>query len=191
MSSPPKDPPPEPLFDMYPAYQDELNEVDNQIHKYRSMLNASTKFMNRLSNVASLQNTQVRIVTNDARQLSDKLTLLRRRAEQGQNEFVKRSFSLFFIQSVFVFIMVSILVALLVRNNNISQETAFALEIIIGIIITAIVLYNVYVNRYRDPMDYTSLYWTSPSVFRTSPLTPSNSTPNSESTATTSEVPTK
>lgn len=174
---------PQPLYNMYPAYQDELKVIDQQIREYHPMLETSSTNTNRLFNVVSLQNTQVRIATNDARQLSDQLNILRRRAEHGQNEFVKRSFTLFFIQSVFVFIMVSILIALLARNNNISTDTAFALELIVGIVITAIVLYNVYVNRYRDPMEYTSLYWTSPSVFRTplasQPTQPTSSISNS------------
>uniref|UniRef100_A0A6C0JD30 CPW-WPC domain-containing protein n=1 Tax=viral metagenome TaxID=1070528 RepID=A0A6C0JD30_9ZZZZ len=79
---------------------------------------------------------------------SDILTL-RREIQIGENDFKEKSFIAFFLKNVFIFLLVAILIALLVKNQTIESNTGIIAGIVVSSVLLLVCLYNyvIYSNR--------------------------------------------
>ena len=77
---------------------------------------------NRIINNAILNNLKGDILT------------LRRQIQLGENEFKKRSLTIFILKSIFVLLLLSIIVGVLVRTKMISKNIALT---VVAILVTA------------------------------------------------------
>lgn len=82
-----------------------------------------------------------------ARLRNDILTL-RRQIETSENEHSKKSFIVFFLKNIFIFLLAVILVMLLVKNGNIPQEMAVKINIGLAVILTVVSAVRIWLNRY-------------------------------------------
>lgn len=82
-----------------------------------------------------------------ARLRNDILTL-RRQIETSENEHSKKSFIVFFLKNIFIFLLAVILVMLLVKNGNIPQEMALKINIGLAVILTVVSAVRIWLNRY-------------------------------------------
>ena len=89
---------------------------------------------------------------------------LRRQVEISQDETVRRNNRLFLLKLVFVYLLVSIIPVMLIKNDNISQNNGL---IVIGAftgLFMVSVLWNFYQNRNRNNLRYTVRQWDSPDI---------------------------
>lgn len=82
-----------------------------------------------------------------ARLRNDILTL-RRQIETSENEHSKKSFIVFFLKNIFIFLLAVILVMLLVKNGNIPQEMAVKINIGLAVTLTIVSAVRIWLNRY-------------------------------------------
>tara|TARA_B100000925_G_scaffold291577_1_gene280192 strand:+ start:1317 stop:1946 length:630 start_codon:yes stop_codon:yes gene_type:complete len=82
-----------------------------------------------------------------ARLRNDILTL-RRQIETSENEHSKKSFIVFFLKNIFIFLLAVILVMLLVKNGNIPQEMAVKINIGLAVILSIVSAVRIWLNRY-------------------------------------------
>ena len=92
---------------------------------------------------------------------SDILTL-RKQILIGENDFKERSFKVFFLKNIFIFLLSSILVGLLVKNDNISTSTGIYVEIVIASILLGIFVYNLWVYNNRNNNIFHKNDWEKP-----------------------------
>ena len=92
---------------------------------------------------------------------SDILTL-RKQILIGENDFKERSFKVFFLKNIFIFLLSSILVCLLVKNNNISMSTGIYVGIVIASILLGIFGYNLCVYNNRNNNIFHKNDWEKP-----------------------------
>ena len=79
---------------------------------------------------------------------NDILTL-RRQLEISENDY-KKSFTIFFLKNIFIYLLFCLLVALLVKNQNIKSSYGFIAIGVLTAIIVLVIVFNLYLNRNRN-----------------------------------------
>lgn len=101
---------------------------------------------------------------------NDILTL-RRQLEISENDYKKKSFTIFFLKNIFIYLLASLLVALLIKNENIKPQYGFiAMGVLTGIIVL-VILFNLYLNRNRNTNIFDKQDWLKPTLEETSDST--------------------
>ena len=84
-----------------------------------------------LTHMKRVSDNQDREILRNNRKLdnlrSDILTL-RRQIETNESEFEEKSFLIFFLKNIFIYLLVAIVVTLLVKNNNINMDQAMKIH---------------------------------------------------------------
>jgi len=114
---------------------DVLNEKIVTIHNMKKLNNNLSREMTR--NQLKLGNLKNDILT------------LRRQIETSENEHSKKSFIVFFLKNVFIFLLGIILVILLVKNDNITQGMAIKVSIGMAVVLVLSSLGRIWLNRYQ------------------------------------------
>lgn len=112
----------------------------------------------------SNQNKEIDRNTNKLNNIKHDVLTMRRQLEISENEYRKKTFLIFFLKNIFVFTLLSILVALLVKNGNISNNIAIVVEGVLVALMSGILLYNLYINRYRNSHYFNKMNWRSPGI---------------------------
>ncbi len=94
--------------------------------------------------------------------LKEDILTLRRQIDIGENEFLHKSYKIFFLKHIFVFCLLGILVGLLYKNNNITMQTATMIIIGLAIFFSLLFFYNVFIYRFRNVNDFHRMDWTDP-----------------------------
>lgn len=152
------------ILNRYSDWKSQLGNIEQQYMTLNQLDNRDRDMNRRVKHTIRLQDKQIHVVRDNLKEVRDKLELAKRRVEIGENEFSMRSFHMFFLQSLLVFILLSMLVALLVKNGNVDTQTAMVLEGAVAFSMTGIVLYNLYINRYRNPTKYDEINWSGPVI---------------------------
>ena len=105
------------------------------------------------------QNSEISKNDDKMSRLESDILTLTRKIEIGENNFREKSFKIFFLKNIFVFLLFSILIGLLLRNKNISMLNAILLESIIGSVLLGIILYNLWIYRNRNPHRFNKSDW--------------------------------
>ena len=66
------------------------------------------------------QDKEISRNTQKLRSLKNDILTLRRQLELGENEYRKKSFYIFFLKNIFIFLLFGLLLGLLVKNNRLS-----------------------------------------------------------------------
>ena len=82
---------------------------------------------------------------------SDILTL-RRQIETNESEFEEKSFLVFFLKNIFVYLLIAIVITLLVKNNNITMDQAMKIHIGAIIILVLLCIIHFWRNRGKHPV---------------------------------------
>lgn len=81
--------------------------------------------------------------------LRNDILTLRRQIEVSENEHSKKSFIVFFLKNVFIFLLGIILVTLLVKNGNITQGMAIKVSIGMAVVLVLLSIGRIWLNRYQ------------------------------------------
>ena len=108
-----------------------------------------------LSHMKRVSDNQDREIIRNNRKLdnlrSDILTL-RRQIETNESEFEEKSFLVFFLKNIFIYLLVAIVVTLLVKNNNITMDQAMKIHVGGIIILVLLCIIHVWRNRGKHPV---------------------------------------
>lgn len=108
-----------------------------------------------LSHMKRVSDNQDREILRNNRKLdnlrSDILTL-RRQIETNESEFEEKSFLVFFLKNIFIYLLVAIVVTLLVKNNNITMDQAMKIHVGGIIILVLLCIIHVWRNRGKHPV---------------------------------------
>ena len=126
---------------------------DDQVRDYNvntDLINVSFDHLH--SKDSLLQNQQKFMGANGGKldEMNNDVLSLRRQLELSYNEYKKRSFVIFILKNIFVFLMISLLIGILMNNKVIGPSIGTLLLVITGIVSGILILYNLYVNRGRD-----------------------------------------
>ena len=108
-----------------------------------------------LTHMKRVSDNQDREILRNNRKLdnlrSDILTL-RRQIETNESEFEEKSFLVFFLKNIFIYLLVAIVVTLLVKNNNITMDQAMKIHVGGIIILVLLCIIHVWRNRGKHPV---------------------------------------
>jgi hypothetical protein len=136
------------LASMEKEYYDAIHLMNSQIQndkKNNMILDVHTK--------------KIKENSKNLTELRNKISLLKRQIEIDENEFLKRSYIIFILKQIFIFSLLSVLIALLLKNGNIDITQAFIAECIIALILAFIFLYNEWRMRYRNANSFNKMDW--------------------------------
>jgi hypothetical protein len=94
--------------------------------------------------------------------LKEDILTLRRQIDIGENEFLHKSYKIFFLKHIFIFCLLGVLVGLLYKNNNITMQTATMIIIGLAIFFSLLFFYNVFIYRFRNVNDFHRMDWSDP-----------------------------
>jgi len=94
--------------------------------------------------------------------LKEDILTLRRQIDIGENEFLHKSYKIFFLKHIFIFCLLGVLVGLLYKNNNINMQTATMIIIGLAIFFSLLFFYNVFIYRFRNVNDFHRMDWSDP-----------------------------
>ena len=133
---------------------EEKNAVLNELKKdyERNTMILSSSYNNSDAKDTVLLNQDKNIDNNKKKinRLTTDVLTLRRQTELSFNEYKKRSFYLFILKNILIYLTLGLFIALLVKNKNIGPRTGGLLFTILGLVIGGILAYNFYLNINRD-----------------------------------------
>ena len=111
-----------------------------------------------------LNNQKKEILRNDKKlnALKSDILTLRRQLQISESDYRKKSLVIFFLKNIFIFLLISILIALLVKNGNIPQQIGVYVSIAVAVFFTIVVLYNMYIHSNRNSVIFTKLDFETP-----------------------------
>ena len=105
--------------------------------------------------------------------LKNDILTLRRQLELGENEYRKKSFYIFFLKNIFIFLLLGLLLGLLVKNERLSYNKALIAAIVLVVAFVLIMAYNLFMNRNRNSNMFERQDWSAPTLNTTSDSTTS------------------
>ena len=129
---------------------------------YNRNTNVMSDREHNLKSSARLSNNQDKEISRNTLKLTNlhnDIMTLRRQLETSENEFKKKSFIVFFLKNIFIFLLISVLVTLLIKNDNISMDVGVKIHFGLAGILAVIVIYNLFMNRYKNSSIFTKQNW--------------------------------
>lgn len=150
--------------------QNAKNSEEDKFRKLQSIYRGnSTKLMNFRKEVDThnlFKKNQDDLIdrnTHILNNLRNDILTLRRQAQIGENQFRKRSFYLFILKNMLSILLLSIVVALLVKTNILSRYRGLSIIGILGLVMVGIIVFNYVINRNINKNLYTKRDWEGPS----------------------------
>ena len=111
-----------------------------------------------------LNNQKKEILRNDKKlnALKSDILTLRRQLQISESDYRKKSLVIFFLKNIFIFLLISILIALLVKNGNIPQQIGVYVSIGVAVFFAIVILYNMYIHSNRNSVIFTKLDFETP-----------------------------
>ena len=103
--------------------------------------------------------TKNNIILNN---LKGDILTLRRQIQLGENEFKKKSRTIFILKSIFVLLLLSVIVGVLVKIQTISKNLGLTVVGILASVLVVLILINLVINRFRNANRLTKNDWVSP-----------------------------
>ena len=82
--------------------------------------------------------------------MNNDILSLRRQLELSYNEYKKRSFVIFILKNIFVYLMIALLIGILMNKKLLGNAVGSLLLFVSTVVLVLVVLYNAYLNRNRD-----------------------------------------
>jgi hypothetical protein len=141
-----------------------LVELEKEYNRVTSVMNSGIENMDKSKLFLENQNREIYRNNTKLETLKKDILTLRRQIEISENEFSKKSYYIFMLKNIFVFSLLSILLVLLYKNNNITKEMATNIIIVLAILLVLIIFYNLWITRYRNPHTFHKMDWPGPKL---------------------------
>ena len=106
--------------------------------------------MNSKDNLLKNQKKIVSSNSDKIQEMNSDILSLRRQLELSYNEYKKRSFVIFILKNIFVYLMIALLIGILMNNKLLGNAVGSLLLVVSTLVTVLIILYNAYLNRNRD-----------------------------------------
>tara|TARA_B100001093_G_C26643220_1_gene934160 strand:- start:322 stop:1020 length:699 start_codon:yes stop_codon:yes gene_type:complete len=150
-----------------------MNELQREYNRDTSIL--KDKYETGDIKDTLILNQEKEINRNDKKlnMIRNDILTLRRQLELGENEYRKKSFYLFFLKNIFIFLLFGLLLGLLVKNNRLSMTKATYAAIVLVVVFVLIIAYNLFMNRNRNSNIFEKQDWAAPTLDKVSDSTTS------------------
>ncbi len=124
-------------------------------------LRLKNDIVNQSNTEQLLKNQNKEIDRNESklRYLKNDIYTYRKQLEFSENEFKKKSFLIFFLKNIFVFLMITSIIIILVNNNILNRDLAVKLQLSIACILGVIILINLFLNRNKHNVIFSKQNW--------------------------------
>lgn len=136
-----------------------LKELERDYNRNINIINDKKRNLKNSATLTSSQDREISRNTLKLTNLHNDIMTLRRQLETSENEFKKKSFIVFFLKNIFILLLVSVLVTLLIKNQNISMGMGIKIHFGLVAILAVIVIYNLYMHRYKHSSIFTRQNW--------------------------------
>ncbi len=136
-----------------------LKELERDYNRNTKLISDRNESIENSKKLVSNQDEQISRNSLKLTNLRNDIMTLRRKLESSENEFKKKSFVVFFLKNIFILLLISILVTLLIKNNNISMSFGIKIHIGLLVVFSGIVVYNLYMHRYKHSSDFSRQNW--------------------------------
>ena len=104
-------------------------------------LRLKNDIVNQSNTEQLLKNQNKEIDRNESklRYLKNDIYTYRKQLEFSENEFKKKSFLIFFLKNIFVFLMITSIIIIMVNNNILNRDLAVKLQLSIACILGVII----------------------------------------------------
>lgn len=141
-----------------------LEELENEYNRVTSIKDNLNDNTNKTNILYQTQTETIKINDDKLARISRDILSLRRQIEIGEEEFMNKSYFIFFLKNFFVLSLLTILVVLLYKNKNISLDNVKYIEAGLIALFSIIFLYNVYTARYRSKIIFNKMDWPAPQM---------------------------
>ena len=141
-----------------------MNELEREYNRDTSILKDKYETGDIKDNLIMNQEREIQRNKKKLEMIRNDILTLRRQLELGENEYRKKSFYLFFLKNIFIFLLFGLLLGLLVRNNRLSMSKATYAAIVLVVVFVLIIAYNLFMNRNRNSNIFEKQDWAAPTL---------------------------
>jgi len=142
--------------------QEKKNALNELVKQYNlNTLRLKNDIVNQSNTEQLLKNQNKEIDRNESklRYLKNDIYTYRKQLEFSENEFKKKSFLIFFLKNIFVFLMITSIIIIMVNNNILNRDLAVKLQLSIACILGVIILINLFLNRNKHNVIFSKQNW--------------------------------
>ena len=150
-----------------------MNELERDYNRDTSILKDKYETGDIKDNLIRNQEKEIKRNDTKLRMIRNDILTLRRQLELGENEYRKKSFYLFFLKNIFIFLLFGLLLGLLVKSEKLSMTKATYAGIVLVVVFVLIIAYNLFMNRNRNPNMFEKQDWSAPTLDKVSDSTAS------------------
>jgi len=150
-----------------------LNELERDYNRDTSILKGKYETGDVKDTLLVNQEREIDRNNSKLKSLKNDILTLRRQLELGENEYRKKSFYIFFLKNIFIFLLLGLLLGLLVKNERLSYNKALIAAIVLVVAFVLIMAYNLFMNRNRNSNMFERQDWSAPTLNTTSDSTTS------------------
>lgn len=144
-----------------------MEELERDYGRNTEIMNAKLSNTDVKDTLIINQNREIKRNEKKLTSIKNDILTLRRQLEISENDYRKKSFTLFFLKNIFLYLLAVLLVGLLIKNENIQSKYGFiAIGVLTGIIVV-IILFNLFMNRNRNVNIFDKQDWLKPTLEET------------------------
>ena len=126
---------------------------DDSERRYNTNTDIISNTFDHMNSKDSLLKNQKKIVSSNSdkiQEMNNDILSLRRQLELSYNEYKKRSFVIFILKNIFVYLMLALLIGILMNKKLLGNAVGSLLLFVSTVVIVLVIMYNAYLNRNRD-----------------------------------------
>jgi hypothetical protein len=136
-----------------------LSRLELEYKSAVSIYNSSLQNKDKTDMYLLNQDREINKNQEKINQLRSEILTLRRQVELGENEYLRKSYKVFFLKHIFVFALIGMFVGLLYKKGTISGNAALLAVVAMAIVFALTFAYNVFINRYRNNNYFHRMDW--------------------------------
>lgn len=129
--------------------RDIANELSRDFNRNLSVTDEKEDSLKSLRALSKNQDKEISHNQYKLENLRNDILTIRRQIETTENEHQKKSFLVFFLKNIFIYLLAVILVTLLVKNGNISDNVSKKVHVGLLAVLAVICFIHLWRNRYR------------------------------------------
>jgi hypothetical protein len=139
--------------------KDALNDLVKQYNLNTLQLKNDLINKSNTDQLAVNQNKEIDRNTSKLMYLKNDIYTFRKQLETSENEFKKKSFLVFFLKNIFVFLMLTCIVIILVKNGLLSSNIGIKIQIGLACVLGFIILINLFLHRNTHNIIFSKQNW--------------------------------
>ena len=139
-----------------------LKELERDYNRDTSILKGKYETGDTKNTLLINQEREIKRNNIKLKSIKNDILTLRRQLELGENEYRKKSFYIFFLKNIFIFLLLSLLLGLLIKTERVSYMHGSIAGGILSVIFSLIIAYNMFMNRNRNPNMFERQDWVAP-----------------------------